>query len=249
MPAQFGNASWWGWYTGEQGLHLFNAENSNNSEGNGTYHYDYAQVYGYPHDNYYYYYWMLPTNNDEVAAGWFYRQVGDYISGGDGGESGTWSETYGPYVAGITTPQAYLDTQRLDNMTANYAGNSYNWGYQTPVNMTVNFGNSTWSGSWNGGADGSAYPTTETGGNQYLYGYVGFNASGTISGANIQSTSVSATDGTVHSGSVVGSFFGQTAGSVGGVSDIVKSRTDGTYTEASHTAVFLADKVPVVTPE
>ncbi len=230
MSADFGGTWWWGDST-DEGLHTFYADRSTSS--NDTYERSWA--YGIPHDYYWWYY--LPTNNDEVAVGWFGREVYNYMSGGDGyGGDGSESAVYGYYVAGITTPQAYLDTQRAGNVIASYAGNSMDWsGYTSPVNMTVNFGNATWSGSWNNGANGYTYTHTAGDGTQHLYGQVGFNASGTISGANIQSTSVSAADGAV-SGSVQGTFFGQTAGSVGGVHDIVKDNLP-------HAGVFLVDKV------
>lgn len=75
-----------------------------------------------------------------------------------------------------------------------------------------------------------------------VLGQVDFNASGTISGANIQSTSVSTLDYATVSGSVQGSFLGQQAGSIGGVHDIVKSVNDK-YSNASNVGVFLVDKV------
>jgi len=234
MNAYFGD--WYYYYYSTGGLHNFSAS----EQTSGSSAYDYSSVYGYPHDGSYYYYWYLPTNNKEVAAGYFYRYIYDYVSG-DGAETGR--ETYGSYVAGIATPQAYLDAQRAGNVIASYQGNSVDgyYGYQIPVNMTVNFGNATWSGSWNNGSDGYAYQTTDSYGNKYVYGQVGFNASGTVSGANIQSTSVSANDGTV-TGKVQGTFYGQTAGSIGGVHDIVKTRPE-VYTASSNVGVFLVDKV------
>ncbi|MBU3908132.1 MAG: hypothetical protein KJ719_13865 [Gammaproteobacteria bacterium] len=234
MNANFGN--WWYYYHYTGGLHNFSASQQTSDS---SYAYDYSMAYGYPHDYYYYYYWYLPTNNKEVAAGYFYRYINDYISG-DGAETG--KETYGFYVAGIATPQPYLDAQRAGNVTASYQGNSYDFwsGHQIPVSMTVNFGTASWNGSWNNGQDGYAYQTTDSYGNKYIYGQVGFNASGTVSGANIQSTSVSALDGTV-TGKVQGTFYGQTAGSIGGVHDIVKTVPDR-YTAASNVGVFLVDK-------
>ena len=234
MNASFGD--WWYYYYYTGGLHNFYAwqQTSDSSA------YDYSHVYGYPHDGYYY--WYLPTTNKEVAVGYFYRYIYDYVSG-DGAETGR--QTYGAYVAGIATPQAYLDAQRAGNVTASYQGNSMDWwgGYQIPVSMTVNFGTASWSGSWNGGKDGSAYQATDSFGNKYVYGQIGFNASGTLSGANIQSTSVTTTDpGATISGNVQGTFYGQTAGSIGGVHDIVKTRPE-VYSASSNVGVFLVDKV------
>lgn len=235
MNANFGD--WYYYYNYTGGLHNFYASQQTSD----TSAYDYSTVYGYPHDGSYYYYWYLPTSNKEVAAGYFYRYIYDYVSG-DGAEMGR--QTYGSYVAGIATPQAYLDAQRAGNVIASYQGNSVDgyYGYQIPVSMTVNFGNATWNGSWNGGSDGSsAYQYSDSYGNKYVSGQIGFNASGTVSGANIQSTSVSALDGTV-TGKVQGTFYGQTAGSIGGVHDIVKTRPE-VYTASSNVGVFLVDKV------
>lgn len=234
MPAQF-DGKWWSNSSTDEGLHTFYASRSTSSESS----YEQAWAYGVPHD-YYYWWWYLPTSNNEVAVGWFGREVRNYMSGGNGdgygGGDGSESAVYGYYVAGITTPQAYLDSQRVGNVIATYSGSSMDMsGYQSPVTMTVDFGQAKWSGSWNNGANGSTYTNTAGDGTQHLSGYVGFNASGTISGANIQSTSVSATDTKAVSGSVQGTFFGQTAGSVGGVHDIVKDNLP-------HAGVFLVDK-------
>lgn len=191
----------------------------------------------------------LPTSNPEVSTGWFVRYIENYIRGGDG--ANTYYDgkvTWGFFVAGITTPQAYLDAQHAGNVVATYAGNSGDWrASMVPVNMTVNFGNATWTGSWNNGGDGSVMLRADSAGNKYWVGQVGFNASGTINGANIASTQITANDGTIGAGSSVkGAFFGQTAGSIGGVSDIVKTKTVGeSAVTASHTTVFLVDKVVV----
>lgn len=260
-PATFGN---WYYYGEQGGLHNFYANRDTSTSSGNINTYDRSYAYGYPHD-YYYYYW-LPTSNKEVAVGWFGRYVESYVRGegeGDYWDNGT--QTHGYYVAGIATPQAYLDAQRAGNVIATYSGASYDWwsGTQTPVNMTVDFRNASWSGSWNGGSDGNVYTATDSKGNQFWYGQVGFNASGNISGANIQSTSVSANDGAV-TGKVQGTFYGQTAGSIGGVSDIVKTKTTYSGNEeyrtatvtvtqptpvtAPHTAVFLVNKEVVSTP-
>ncbi|UCV24443.1 transferrin-binding protein-like solute binding protein [Ferribacterium limneticum] len=243
LPATFGN---WYWYSGGQGgLNNFYAERYSNTDNGNTTTYGGSYVYGFPQD--YYYYWGLPTSNKEVAVGWFGRYIESYVNGQDEERewnNGNGTQTYGYYVAGIATPQAYLDSQRAGNVVATYSGSSMDVrGYQTSVNMTVNFGNATWSGSWNNGSDGHVYTNTASNGATHLHGQVGFNASGTISGANINSTALSANDGIV-TGKVQGTFYGQTAGSIGGVSDIVKTNTATmTPTTAAHTAVFLVNKV------
>lgn len=240
LPATFGD---WYWYSGGQGgLNNFLAERYSKTANGDTSTYEHSYVYGFPQD--YYYYWGLQTSNKEVAVGWFQRYIQSYVNGQDEEDywnSQTETHTYGYYVAGIATPQAYLDSQRTGNVVATYSGNSMDFsGYQTSVNMTVNFGNGTWSGSWNNGSDGYVYTNTANG-KTYSQGQVGFNASGTISGANINSTVLSANDGIV-TGKVQGTFYGQTAGSIGGVSDIVKTNT-ATLNSAAHTAVYLVNKV------
>ncbi len=83
----------------------------------------------------------LPTTNKEVAVGWFKRYVDNYVRGlseEDNGYTQDYKYTHGYYVAGIVTPQAYLDSQRAGNVIATYQGNSFDWsGYQVPVDMTV----------------------------------------------------------------------------------------------------------------
>lgn len=233
LPANFG----WG-NSDQGGLNIFYARRDSNTVIGNTTTYDGNYLDGG-------YYWSLPTSNKEVTAGWFGRYIESYVNGQD--EESEWNngngtQTYGYYVAGIATPQAYLDSQRAGNVVATYSGNSMDLsGYQTSVNMTVNFGNATWSGSWNNGSDGYVYTDTASNGKTYMYGQVGFNASGTISGANINSTALSANDGTV-TGKVQGTFYGQTAGSIGGVSDIVKTNT-ATMTPTAHTAVYVVNKV------
>lgn len=223
MSGYFGNNN-------NEGLHEFSASLDADD--------GYSEVNGLPH-RYSYYWGALPTTNPEVAAGWF--SLENYISG---------NNTYGFYVAGIQTPQSYLNTQRGE-VNATYSGNSLDAnGTRIPVDIAVNFSNATWSGSWNGGSDGWTNTTTDSKGNSYVYGQVGFKVeNGTINGAQLSATSannnLSALDGTVK-GSVQGTFFGKEAGSIGGAHNIVKS-TDGesyrNYTDHTNVGVFLVDKV------
>lgn len=163
--------------------------------------------------------WPIVTR--EVTAGWWSDPEG----------------RQGNFVAGIPTPLSNMDKLRIDNIQANYYGTSFDsW---RDVDITVNFGSGTWNGSWNNGADGSTWTYTDDRGIMYVRGDVGFNAGGTINGANIQSTSVSATDGAV-SGQVQGNFFGSNAEALGGAVDITKS-TEG-YTNARHVDVFITCK-------
>lgn len=187
-------------------------------------------------------YGSMPETDIPVAVGNFSRYLWSYMNGNDCGGDCDYgyssNETYGMFVAGIVTSAADMSELRANNITAVYNGHAFYNG--TPVTINVNFGTASWSGSWNNGADGSTWTHTPSGSSQqYVNGHVGFNASGTISGSNIQSTSVSATDGAV-SGSVRGSFYGSQAAALGGVVDITKS-TEG-YTNARNVDLYLTTK-------
>jgi hypothetical protein len=179
-------------------------------------------------------------------------EVSGYVWG-DGGEAGFGG---GAYVAGVLTPLMDIAALQAGNLTAYYTGYTAgtHWEHdnypESPVAITVNFGNSTWSGSWNNGVDGYTHThSADSTGQVHVFGQVGFNASGNISGANIQSTSVSTADpGATVSGSVQGSFFGPNAGALGGIVDITKSNPAGGgeygygYTDAQYVDVFVTTK-------
>lgn len=185
----------------------------------------------------------VPDSNIPVARGNFGRWMETYIRGDSCDDEcyytrNEYTRTDGIFVAGGVTSATDMSALRANNITAVYNGYAFYNG--TPVAINVNFGTASWSGSWNNGADGSIGTYTPSGSSQqYVYGRVGFNASGTISGSNIQSTSVSATDGAV-SGSVKGSFYGSQAAALGGVVDITKT-TEG-YTNARHVDLYLTTK-------
>jgi len=154
--------------------------------------------------------------------------ITDYVAGQQSkyGVSERNQELWG--VIGYTTTDAEMSALRASGATATYQG--YGWtNYSgTPVTINVNFGNSTWTGNWGGqeGGRDSGYVRTYTTntGNTVLYGSVGFEAQGVITGVNLTSTSVSAADAASISGSVRGAFFGTNAAAVGGVVDITKTR-------------------------
>jgi len=147
----------------------------------------------------------------------------------------TTTTTSGYYVAGVATPAAYLAGQQAGNVTATYFGGSYDGSSQGSVLINVQFGPSTWNGQWNGALD--------------------FKAAGTISGANIASNSISAAssyDKATYSGFVQGTFYGQQAGSIGGVSSVTKTPAPQVDTRTmvqspvTQNAIFLVNKVPTV---
>ena len=173
--------------------------------------------------------------DEQVAVGEFFREVLAYTSNGQDemlrrpNYSSTVTEGY--YVAGVATPQAYLDSQRAGNVSATYRGGSFDGSRQGYVTVNVDFGQAKWNGSWYGGTDSQA---------------MNFNASGNINGANLASTSVSATpmlnnNNVSYSGSVNGTFYGQQAGSIGGVSNVSKAVNNQIV--QTQNAVFLVNKV------
>lgn len=168
--------------------------------------------------------------DDQVAIG----QLFAYTYGNDSFDESqpykvSGSEVRGYYVAGIATAQNQLDALRVNNITASYKGGSFDGTRQGYVSMDVNFGTATWNGSWVGGMDAQA---------------MNFNASGTINGANLASNSVSANqynaNNVSYAGNVSGSFYGNNAASIGGVSSIQKS-VDNVVTQTQN-AVFLVNK-------
>ncbi|MFH1660456.1 MAG: hypothetical protein ABIG35_14205 [Pseudomonadota bacterium] len=177
----------------------------------------------------------LKAKDEQVAVGEYSRTVWAYTSGQDNelyvyeGESST--TTHGFYVAGVATPQAYLDAQKAGDVVAKYSGGSFDGNRQGHVAITVNFKPGTWSGVWYGGLDSKA---------------MNFKANGDVVGANIVANSLSPTalvnaNNVSYSGAVQGSFYGQQAGSIGGLSNVSKS-VNNQVTQTQN-AVFLVNKV------
>lgn len=197
-----------------------------------------------------------------TMGGNLYVSVWGYVSGGSGNDSYYYnyvnaSDGAEGYVAGILTPLSDMASLNAGRVTAEYAGYTSGYrstSYQSPVAVSVNFGNATWSGTWNNGSDGNMWSSTDSSGRPYLVGQVGVIASGTISGANFQSNSVSANDGQV-TGSVQGNFYGPQAAGLGGIVNITKTaavpvnevvaRTVSipSYSNATYVDVFAAQKV------
>lgn len=178
------------------------------------------------------------ARNDEVAIGKFARQISTYTSGGEdvpyyyGGYNSTSTDGY--YVVGVATPQAYLAGQQTQNINAVYRGGSFDGSRQGYVQINVQFGTATWNGYWSSMGKSS----------------FGFEASGTINGANIASTAFGEQKGATLSGYVKGTFYGQSAGSIAGVSSVTRTPTVVPSVEArvampstqTQTALFLVNK-------
>lgn len=147
------------------------------------------------------------------------------------------------FIYGETTGLDDLSALNVGNSVAAYSGSSLISGRS--VNITVDFGANTWSGSWNGGTDSGVSASASSDNLNVLTGGVGFNASGTLSAANIVSTSVSATDASAISGTVNGSFFGGDAGVLAGAVDITKS-VEGSYTDGVYRDLYVTGTGNVV---
>lgn len=102
----------------------------------------------------------------------------------------------GAYVVGFPTSLANMAA--LQNLVAFYHGNEVLSGAR--VDIGVNFNTATWGGTWNS------------------HSLPDWSASGTISGANIQSTALG---GAAVSGGVQGTFYGASAQNLAGVSDVM----------------------------
>lgn len=100
----------------------------------------------------------------------------------------------GYYIAGYPTLAGEMDTLRLGKVNAQYTGNEILGGGNVVID--VQFGPATWNGTWS---------------------KPGFTAAGTVTNANIQSTSVG---GNATSGQVQGTFYGAQAQALAGVSDV-----------------------------
>ncbi len=177
----------------------------------------------------------------DLAVAWYIGSVREQ------GESGLYSGIYG--VAGRLTPAADMDALNKGQVVATYSGRLMSERYaevRDNVQLNVNFGNSTFTGVVNGGADtvmlsSQALPNGQT----VLTRGVGFTIDArTISGSTFQSTRLRATRGTV-SGAVSGGFFGPGAAAAGGIIDINKTRTsaDAPYTSGRFVMPFLTRRV------
>lgn len=173
---------------------------------------------------------MAPGVTEDTTAGWWRDGAEGYSYDSGANE---WFRRMGSYVAGTATNTAYLDTLNAGNVQANYVGFAMHSG--VPVEIQVDFGDSSWRGTWNGGRDGYVNVATDENGVRHVEGEVGFRVdAGHLSGPNLIADRLSASDGRVR-GSVEGSFFGSQAQVVGGLSDITKTVTADTVGEGGVT--------------
>jgi hypothetical protein len=180
-----------------------------------------------------------------IQAAFYRGTIGQYVSGQ--GEGSVYQSQQFVGVIGTPTAATDMSALRASGATATYAGYDVLGNTDRPnVLLKVEFGPGIWSGSINGGADnggvsGRSMNVYTAPSGKVLEGMVGVDGIGVIKGSEFISTGVSATDGTVK-GSIRGAFFGPMAAGAGGVIDITKTRTDGTYTNARFVSPFLAVK-------
>lgn len=119
----------------------------------------------------------------------------------------------GAYVVGY--PTSANDMAAMATKIGYYGGLEVLSGAR--VGITANFSNATWNGAWSGG------------------GVPSWGATGTISGANIQSTSL---NGHALSGMVQGTFYGSGAQNLAGVSDVMLQKGESAV---RHVDLFVTD--------
>jgi len=203
----------------------------------------------------------------DVYAGGF--DEGEDLAGGNnvalapmmgyvnGDRSGGGASVFG--VLGVTSTVGDMAALQRGNAVVDYVGSTFNTG--SSVALTVDFGQGrVVGGSFNGGSDGGGVMTYVASdgqryvanGQRYIEGGsgVGINVlGGTVVGSNFVINQMSANDGTV-SGRIQGAFFGPQAEMAAGAVDVVKSRTDGSYTNAIYRDVFFTvDQTKVVQQE
>ena len=162
------------------------------------------------------------------------------------------SESFFPHlisgVAGRLTTAADMDALNKGNVSASYSGrllSDREMDFGNTVNLEVNFGNRTFTGLVNGGADVDRRLATQPlpNGQTSVQNGMGLKIdAGVIDGSRFQSTRLSANDGTITAGAVSGGFFGPGAAAAGGVIDVTKTRTDGTYTNGRFVMPFLTQR-------
>lgn len=150
------------------------------------------------------YIWGELDETGQLVFGW--QEIYKYVEG----QEYEWGVrgVYGPYVAGIQTPADAMAKLTAAGKTATYTG--YELNSENAVKIKVNFGLGTWNGTWD---HQTANDNVKT-----------WNATGTISGSNIQSDAIS---GHFDHGQVQGSFYGPKAKALAGVADVYRVKNNG----------------------
>ena len=160
---------------------------------------------------------------------------GFWLSGADNSDAAFIQAYLGSFVFGTTSTlndlsslQTKLEgmnefSELASSLVATYKGHT---ALGARVRLNINFSDNTWGGSFNRGRDGQVMAYASENGTSVI-GHVGFDIEGgTISGINLNadSSALSARDGAV-TGAVTASFFGEGASEIGGVADIVKTKS------------------------
>jgi len=183
-----------------------------------------------------------------VPVAWFDNPVSRYVVGqGENLPTLQFQNSVG--VVGVTTSDAEISKLRASNATANYTGydvNGLNAKVEPNVKLTVNFGNGTFNGSLNDGADRGVVQTQTTTRGTQLAGLVGVKFQGVATGANLTSTAMSATDGKIGAGSLVQlALVGPNAAAAIGVVNLIKTSDSGAYKDATYvTPVLVVRNAP-----
>jgi len=167
----------------------------------------------------------LYSADPDLVIGVAQRQVSNYVTGSESGPT-SMAATVAIYAVGTPTTQAFMADQQTRNISASYSGTSFDGNSNGKVNINVQFGTGKWQGYWNG-------QTTS------------FQANGNVSGANITSTSVSALPydtSATYRGTVQGTFYGQQAGAIAGVTSVTKTSTANPAFSQTQNAVYVVNK-------
>jgi hypothetical protein len=151
---------------------------------------------------------------------------------------------------GVTTSAAGVAELQRGNAVVNYVGKTETGGAGSVVRLTVDFGaGRITDGSINNGADSGPLRGITPSGQSQLTGKVGMEGlKGKVEGSSFRINEMTARDGTV-TGTVQGAFFGGQAQVAAGVIDVVKSRTDGSYTNARYVDSFIAHDAQKIATE
>lgn len=163
---------------------------------------------------------LIPSDVDseKAQASLYQRQIiTAYVRDKEGNITGIREGSYEIGVIGYKTSLNDMSALRANNFQANYVGQSLSLaaGFQS-MNMSVNFGNSTWHGNFDAAG--------------------GISASGSVSGNSFSANNINAGESSAQ-GYIKGNFTGPMAAGLMGALDVT---ANGGRTQAA----FLAQQVP-----
>lgn len=159
---------------------------------------------------------LIPSeiDSEKTQASFYQRQIiTDYISDGEGNVNEVTRGSIEVGVIGFKTAESDMSALRANGFQAYYTGQSVSLtaGFQS-MNMSVNFGNSTWQGNFDAAG--------------------GISANGSISGNAFNATSINAGESSAQ-GYIKGNFTGPMAAGLMGSLDVT---ANGGRTQASFLA-------------